>query len=157
MPTFHCSAILFDLDGVLLDSTATIARRWSLWAKDQGLDPAKVLEVIHGRRTVEVVGRVSPHLDATAETIRIEQSISHDAYPAILGAFELLQSLPPARWGVVTSATRNLAMARMKRAGLPLPRVMVGWRRRDEGEARSRAIFERRGVSGISRGAMHRN
>jgi mannitol-1-/sugar-/sorbitol-6-phosphatase len=126
MPTFHCSAILFDLDGVLIDSTATISRRWSMWAEAQGLDPAKVLEVVHGRRTVEVIGLVAPHLDAAAETIKIEKSVTDDADAALPGALDLLQSLPVNNWCVVTSGTRNLAQTRMKLAGLPLPLVMVG-------------------------------
>jgi mannitol-1-/sugar-/sorbitol-6-phosphatase len=126
MPTFHCSAILFDLDGVLIDSTATIARRWAAWAEERDLDPGKVLEVIHGRRTLEVIEIVAPHLDAAAETVRIEQSIADDADPAISGAPELLQSLPDNGWCVVTSGTRNLAIARMRLAGLPLPRVLIG-------------------------------
>jgi sugar-phosphatase len=126
MPTFHCSAILFDLDGVLIDSTASITRRWAKWAKQQGLDPAKVLEVIHGRRSAEVIQLVAPHLDVAAETIRIEQRVTDDADPAIRGAIELLQALPERAWCVVTSGTRNLAIARMKVAGLPLPKILVG-------------------------------
>jgi sugar-phosphatase len=126
MPTFHCSAILFDLDGVLIDSTASIARRWSSWALKQGLDPAKVLEVIHGRRTVEVIQIVAPHLDVPAEVTRIEQSITDDADVAIPGAVELLRSLPENTWCVVTSGTRRLAFERMKVAGLPLPKILVG-------------------------------
>jgi sugar-phosphatase len=126
MPTFHCSAILFDLDGVLIDSTATIARRWSNWAVKQGLDPAKVLEVIHGRRTTEVIQLVAPHLDIPAEVIAIEQSVTDDADAAIPGAVELLRSLPENAWCVVTSGTRRLAFERMKIAGLPLPKVLVG-------------------------------
>jgi sugar-phosphatase len=125
MPTFHCSAILFDLDGVLIDSTTTIARRWSMWAERQGLDPRKVMEVVHGRRTVEVIALVASHLDAAAETIAIEQSVNDDADPAMPGALDLLQSLPAGSWCVVTSGTRNLAMARMRLAALPLPLVMV--------------------------------
>ena len=58
MPTFHCSAILFDLDGVLIDSTASITRRWAKWAEQQGRIP-KVLEVIHGRRSAEVIQLVA--------------------------------------------------------------------------------------------------
>jgi sugar-phosphatase len=126
MPTFHCSAILFDLDGVLIDSTASITRRWAKWAERRGLDPTKVLEVIHGRRSAEVIQLVAPHLDVVAETIRIEQSITDDADPAIPGAVELLQSLPEKAWCVVTSGTRNLAIARMKVAGLPVPKILVG-------------------------------
>ena len=126
MPTFHCSAILFDLDGVLIDSTASITRRWAKWAERQGLDPAKVLEVIHGRRSAEVIQLVAPHLDIVAETIRIEQSVTDDADPAIPGAVGLLRSLPEKAWCVVTSGTRNLAIARMRVAGLPLPKILVG-------------------------------
>jgi sugar-phosphatase len=126
MPTFHCSAILFDLDGVLIDSTASITRRWAKWAQRQGLDPAKVLEVIHGRRSAEVIQLVAPHLDVAAETIRIEQRVTDDADPAIPGAIELLQALPERAWCVVTSGTRNLAIARMKVAGLRLPKILVG-------------------------------
>lgn len=126
MPTFHCSAILFDLDGVLIDSTASIARRWKKWAEMQGLDPLRVVEVIHGRRTVEVIQLVAPHLDIAAEVQRLEQSITDDADPAIPGAVALLQSLPADSWCVVTSGTRDLAIARMKVAGLPLPKVLVG-------------------------------
>lgn len=118
--------MLFDLDGVLVDSTASITRRWAKWAERQGLDPAKVLEVIHGRRSAEVIQLVAPHLDVVAETIRIEQSVTDDADPAIPGAVELLQSLPEKSWCVVTSGTRNLAFARMQVAGLPLPIVLVG-------------------------------
>jgi sugar-phosphatase len=126
MPTFHCSAILFDLDGVLIDSTASIARRWKKWAEMQGLDPLRVVEVMHGRRTVEVIQLVAPHLDIAAEVQRLEQSITDDADPAIPGAVALLQSLPADSWCVVTSGTRDLAIARMKVAGLPLPKVLVG-------------------------------
>ena len=62
MPTFKCSAILFDLDGVLMDSTPSVARQWSLWARENNIDPKKV-ELVHGRPTIEGVGLVAPHLD----------------------------------------------------------------------------------------------
>jgi len=90
------------------------------------LDPANVLEVIHGRRSVEVIQLVAPHLDVIAETRRIEQSVTDDADPAIPGAVELLRSLPENAWCVVTSGTKSLAIARMKVAGLPMPKILVG-------------------------------
>ncbi|MFI5073009.1 MAG: HAD family hydrolase, partial [Terriglobales bacterium] len=68
MPTFKCSAILFDLDGVLVDSTPSVTRQWSLWAKENHIDPKKAVEIVHGRRTIESVRLLAPHLDAEAET-----------------------------------------------------------------------------------------
>src|SRR5437016_748641 len=72
MPSFSCSAILFDLDGVLLDSTRVVAQQYTRWALENGLDPAEVMKAAHGVRTLEVVQRVAPHLDAVAETRKIE-------------------------------------------------------------------------------------
>lgn len=67
-----CRALLFDLDGVLVESGAVVERSWSEWARDRGLEPARVLAVCHGRRSVEVVAAVAPHLDAAAEAARLE-------------------------------------------------------------------------------------
>ena len=53
--TFECEAILFDLDGVLVDSTAVVVRTWREWAEDRDLDAERLLEVAHGRRTAETV------------------------------------------------------------------------------------------------------
>lgn len=83
MPTFHCSAILSDLDGVLIDSTASITRRWAKWAEQQGLDPLEVLEVIHGRRSAEVIQLVAPHLGVVSAAIRTFSSSVESTWPLI--------------------------------------------------------------------------
>jgi sugar-phosphatase len=122
--------MLFDLDGVLVDSTVAVARWWRVWADENKIDVEKVLKVIHGRRTVEVVRLMAPHLDPEAEAKRIEQRASgHDDRDGVIvmpGAAELLKSLPGDRWAVVTSGTRRPALARLQSAGLPAPRVLVG-------------------------------
>jgi sugar-phosphatase len=124
--TFGCSAILFDLDGVLLDSTRVVAQQYTRWAKENGLDPRTVLEAAHGVRTIEVVQRVAPHLDPEAETAKIEAREVADPNIAIMpGALELLASIPQGRWCVVTSGGRSLATTRMRRVGLPIPEVLV--------------------------------
>ncbi len=106
---FQCSAILFDLDGVLVDSTRSVARQWRLWAEENNIDPEKVLAIAHGRRTIEVVQILAPHLDAKAEESRIEKREADDI----------------GRWCVVTSGTRYLATSRLRFAQLPIPRVLV--------------------------------
>jgi mannitol-1-/sugar-/sorbitol-6-phosphatase len=127
MHTFLCSAILFDLDGVLVDSTGAVAGWWRLWAGEHNIDPDQVVKVMHGRPTMEVVQLMAPHLDAEAETKKIEDRASgNDGVFVMPGAVELLKSLPPERWAVVTSGNRRSATARLQFAGLPVPRVLVG-------------------------------
>ena len=126
MPSFSCSAILFDLDGVLLDSTRVVAEQYSRWALENGLDPAEVMKAAHGVRTLEVVQRVAPHLDAVAETRKIEdREAVADGIVAIPGAVALLNTIPRGRWCVVTSGTRYLATTRMRRFGIPVPDILV--------------------------------
>ena len=126
MPSFRCSAILFDLDGVLLDSTLAVAEQYTNWALEHGLDPAEVMKAAHGVRTVEVVQRVAPHLDPVAETKKIEdrEAVATNVV-AMPGAVELLNSIPRGKWCVVTSGTRFLATTRMRNFGIPLPDVLV--------------------------------
>ncbi len=64
MPTFSCAAILFDLDGVLVDSTRAVDREWREWALRKGIDGDAVMAIAHGVRTLEVTQRVvCPHLE----------------------------------------------------------------------------------------------
>ncbi len=126
MSIFQCSAILFDLDGVLLDSTRVVAQQYTVWALEQGLDPETVMKAAHGVRTVEVIRRVAPHLDAEAETRKIElREAEASGIVAMAGAVELLNSIPKERWCVVTSGTRFLATTRMRKFGLPVPDILV--------------------------------
>jgi len=127
MKTFDCAAILFDLDGVLVDSTGSVTRQWRRWAEEQNLDPDEVVEIAHGVRTIEIVRRLAPHLDAKAETLRLEkrEADDHQGVSVMPGAAELLKAIPPGRWCVVTSGTRYLATARLQLGNLPMPKVLV--------------------------------
>src|SRR5882724_5317310 len=119
--------MLFDLDGVLVDSTRSVARQWRLWAAENNIDPEKVLGIAHGRRTIEVVRILAPHLDAKAEESKIEkrEADDNDGVTMMPGAAELLKSIPEDRWCVVTSGTRYLATSRLRLFELPIPRVLV--------------------------------
>jgi sugar-phosphatase len=127
MPLLSCSAILFDLDGVLVDSTPVVDRQYRVWANERGIDPEAVIRVAHGVRTEEVVARFAPHLDALAETIRIEEreAADSDGVKVIPGAVAFLTSLPREKWAVVTSGRHLLATNRLQRCGVPAPRLLV--------------------------------
>lgn len=129
MPTFACSAILFDLDGVLVDSTRAVEREWREWGRRKGVDGDAIMAIAHGVRTIEVIRRVAPHLDAEVEADTIEnREASDDSQEGIVampGALELLRVIPEGRWGVVTSGSRLLASARLGFCGLPVPEVLV--------------------------------
>ncbi len=124
---FDCAAILFDLDGVLANSTRVVDRQWRLWARENGLDPDDLSHLAHGLRTEEVVSRFAPHLDAAAEVVKIEEreAADLDGVSVIPGALALIASLPLERWAVVTSGTRYLATSRLHHCRVPLPHVLV--------------------------------
>jgi mannitol-1-/sugar-/sorbitol-6-phosphatase len=127
MPTFPCSAILFDLDGVLVDSTGSVGRQWRIWARERGIDEEKVIAIAHGVRALEVIRTIAPHLDAEAEVRSLEkrEAADHDGVAVMPGAVDLVRSIPEGFWGVVTSGSRQLATARLQLAGIPLPKVMI--------------------------------
>lgn len=127
MPIFSCSAILFDLDGVLCDSTRQVDREWREWAARKGVDGDAVMAIAHGVRTIEVIRQVAPHLDAEAEAAAIEDHEAHDqrGVTVMPGAADLLKSIPDGRWAVVTSGSRLLATHRLPYCGLPVPEVLV--------------------------------
>ena len=121
------TTILFDLDGVLVDSTACVERAWRKWAARHDLDPDSVMAVAHGRRTVETVSLVAPHLVVADEVAALEGVEAHttEGVYEIPGARQLLERLPDDAWAIVTSGTRSVATHRIRHTGLPMPRVLV--------------------------------
>jgi sugar-phosphatase len=127
MQRFECRAILFDLDGVLVDSRACIEEQWRRWAVSKHLRPEPFLQVCHGRRALETIRLAAPHLDAAAEiaAFRPDDFSDGPTIDAIEGAGALLRMLPRENWGVATSGPRATATSRLRKAGLPLPAVLI--------------------------------
>ena len=125
--SLRCKAILFDLDGVLVNSAELVERTWRAWAARHQLDAEKVIAVAHGRRTVETVRILAPHLMVDAEVAALEsgEAVTSDGIYEIPGAREMLDMLPPDRWAIVTSGIRAIAEFRIRQMGLPMPSVMI--------------------------------
>ena len=121
--TVRCRALLFDLDGVLIDSTPAVSRVWTRWAIERGFDPEQVVARAHGRPSLTTVKELLPNADHEAENKKVERAEIEDLEGVVPlpGTLELLGSLPRDRWTIVTSCTRALAEVRIRAAGLPLP------------------------------------
>jgi sugar-phosphatase len=123
----RCSAFLFDLDGVLVDSRTVVERTCRRWALRHQLDPEKVLRIAHGRRTRDTVKAAAPHLETDREVAWLDAAelADVDGLSAVPGSSQFLAALPASSWAVVTSCGRTLAELRLTSVGLPLPSVVV--------------------------------
>lgn len=123
----RCEAMLFDLDGVLVDSIVVVERHWKLWAEQYGYDWKEILQHAHGMRTAETIQRVAPHLDVDKEVefIATGEAADTDGLRVYDGVKELLHALPKSCWTVATSGSRAIATTRLRYAELPIPEHLV--------------------------------
>lgn len=121
------TAVLFDVDGVLVDSYAGYREVWSRWCDLRQVDLQLAWAATHGRRPVETVAEVAPHLVAQDEYVVLQQLLGEvgNRFPVFAAAAPLLSALPPDAWGVVTSGQRSTVLARFRAGSLPCPSVLV--------------------------------
>jgi sugar-phosphatase len=126
------SGVLFDMDGTLVDSTAVVEDAWSHFGAEHGIDPAEILGFSHGRQTNDTVQRFLPHLSADEQRVIVDAMIAAEigyteGIVEVPGAAAFVQCLLDAGVPValVTSAPRELAVERMRAAGVPVPEALV--------------------------------
>ncbi|MFI6491909.1 HAD family hydrolase [Streptomyces sp. NPDC050564] len=119
--------VLFDVDGVLIDTADAHARVWRAWARLRGLDPETVWRVTQGKRRTDILRLVAPALDPAEEHRVLDRLMAAEepGFRAFDGAAALLRALPSHRWAVVTSSRATPTAARLARTGLPVPAVRV--------------------------------
>jgi len=125
---FYCEGLLFDMDGTLIDSTASMARIWGRWLTRHGLDAPSIIPKIHGMRASETIRQfnlpgVNPQVEA--KVIEVEETEDTEGIFALPGAMAFLDAIPKRKWALVTSAPVRLAHARLKAAGIPVPQIAV--------------------------------
>ena len=127
MVELACSGLLFDLDGVLIDSTPAVARVWTRWAIAHGFDPEDTVRRAHGRPSLTTIRELLPNADARAENAVVERGEIEDTEGVVPlpGAREFLDSLPDGVWAIITSCTHALARTRLRAAGRSVPRTLV--------------------------------
>ncbi|MFJ2864769.1 HAD-IA family hydrolase [Kitasatospora sp. NPDC087314] len=123
-------AFLLDMDGTLVNSDAVVERCWRRWAEQQGLDPAAVLAVAHGRQGHATMAALLPDRPvelnlADNERMLATERADTDGVVPVPGAAALLATLAALPHALVTSADQPLARVRMAAADLPLPPVLV--------------------------------
>ncbi len=121
-------AVLFDMDGTLIDSIPAVVRSWVRWAQEFGVDPQNLVGM-HGVPAAGVIARLLPGAEdrwaaAQARVVELEEADTADIV-VLPGAIDALRALPPGRSAIATSCTKGLAAARIAATGLPVPNVLV--------------------------------
>ncbi|MDL2409365.1 HAD-IA family hydrolase [Rhizobium calliandrae] len=127
-PERSFGAFLFDMDGTVLNSIAVAERVWTAWALRHNVDAAGLLATVHGRKAVETISRLGlPQVDPVEEMrlLTLAEIADVVGIEPIAGASRFLEALPRDRWAIVTSAPRDLAVVRLKAAGLPWPPLLI--------------------------------
>lgn len=135
-PNTTFDAILFDMDGTLIDSTAAVERSWLVWATEEGIDPQHIFRIGHGQPAANLVASSVPPERVAASLQRLTSLEENDTTGVVVlpGVLPLLDSLQTSKWAIVTSSTRTLAYIRLAASGVTAPPVVVSFDDVDQGK-----------------------
>ncbi|MCW9734107.1 HAD-IA family hydrolase [Avibacterium sp. 20-15] len=134
--SFPVQAILFDMDGTLIDSSKACARIWGRWAAHYGLNTEEVIHQSHGRRPEDTARSIlgdNADIQAAVALFTQEEAKETDV-TTIAGAKALLDKIPQGKWAIVTSSTENIAKERLQYCNLPLPKSLITAEKVSEGK-----------------------
>ena len=121
-------AVIFDLDGTLVDSSAVVERQWSIWARSHGIEPRLVMDVVHGRPSIQTMRMFRPETTlAESSAFDAIEAADLEGLKPVSGAREAIdacerQQIP---WAIVTSGTNTMARNRLRECGFNVPPVFV--------------------------------
>lgn len=127
MVIINTKAILFDLDGTLVDSISIIKQIWCDWALSNRINVDDIIPFIHGTSAKNLITKFAPNLDWVGEDCRLLKiELSRLNMTSLIpGVTTMIQSLKNIKWGIVTSSPYELALAKLKIHNLPTPEVLI--------------------------------
>ncbi len=128
--------LLFDMDGILISSIASVERSWTQWGRSRGLDVAGVIAASHGQRALDIIRKLVPPQEVDVEFKKLEdlECADTEGLQVLEGVKLILETTPHKFWTIVTSATERLARIRLAAAGIPLPDSFITAERVNRGK-----------------------